>query len=143
MSMARLSWVAETAGGTLVGQDAGFDSVSTDSRSLSAGQLFVALRGPRHDANAFLPVAVERGAAGALVEGRQAVDLPQVEVADSGLALRQIGAAWRRRFAVPVIAVTGSNGKTTVKEMLGAIMRAEVREPAEDGGVLVTWGNLN
>ena len=141
--MANLAWVAATAGGKLVGADAGFDSVSTDTRSLWQGQLFVALRGPRHDASAFLPLAVERGAAGALVEQRQAVDLPQVEVADTGLALRQLATAWRQRFAVPVIAVTGSNGKTTVKEMLGAIMRAEVREPGEDGGVLVTWGNLN
>ncbi len=141
--MANLAWVAATAGGRLVGADAGFESVSTDTRSLWQGQLFVALRGPRHDASGLLPLAVERGAAGALVEQRQAVDLPQVEVADTGLALRQLATAWRQRFAVPVIAVTGSNGKTTVKEMLGAIMRAEVREPGEDGGVLVTWGNLN
>ena len=143
MTMATLAWVAETAGGELIGPDAGFDSVSTDTRSLEAGQLFVALRGVRHDAAVFVATAAERGAAGVLVESRQSVALPQVLVPDAGKALREVAAAWRRRFDIPVLGVTGSNGKTTLKEMMAAIMRAHVQQPGEDGGVLATWGNLN
>ena len=121
----------------------GFDSVSTDTRSIEPGQLFVALRGVRYDAATFVAAAVERGAVAAVVESMQAIALPQVVVPDAGKALRDMGTAWRQRFAIPVLGVTGSNGKTTLKEMMGAIMRAHFRLPGDDGGVLVTWGNLN
>jgi UDP-N-acetylmuramoyl-tripeptide--D-alanyl-D-alanine ligase len=143
MTMGTLSMVARTVGGDLVGRDADFDSVSTDTRSLAAGQLFFALRGARFDAAGFLRDAADRGAAGAVVEQRQPVNLPQVEVADSGKALRDLAAAWRRRFQLPVLAVTGSNGKTTLKEMMASILRTHFRLPVEDGGVVATWGNLN
>jgi len=143
MTMATLAWVAETAGGKLVGHDVGFDSVSTDTRSIEPGQLFVALRGVRHDATGFVAAAAERGAVAAVVEGSQSVSLPQVVVPDAGKALRDMATAWRQRFAIPVLGVTGSNGKTTLKEMMAAIMRAHVRQPGDDGGVLATWGNLN
>ncbi|MEO8224997.1 MAG: UDP-N-acetylmuramoyl-tripeptide--D-alanyl-D-alanine ligase [Gammaproteobacteria bacterium] len=143
MSMATLAWVAATSGGRLVGSDTGFDSVSTDTRSIEPGQLFVALRGVRHDAAGFVVAAAERGAVAALVESPQPLPLPQVVVPDAGKALQEIAAAWRQRFAIPVLGVTGSNGKTTLKEMMAAIMRAHVRQPGEDGGVLATWGNLN
>lgn len=141
--MATLAWVAETAGGKLLGQDVGFDSVSTDTRSIEPGQLFVALRGVRHDAAAFVVDAAGRGAVAAIVEQRQPVAIPQVVVPDACKALQEVASAWRQRFAIPVIGVTGSNGKTTLKEMMAAILRAHVDEPAEDGGVLATWGNLN
>ena len=143
MTMATLSWVAATTGGQIVGADIGFDSVSTDTRSIEPGQLFVALRGVRYDAATFVAAAVERGAVAAVVERSQPISLPQVVVPDAGKALRDMGTAWRQRFAVPVLGVTGSNGKTTLKEMMGAIMRAHFRLPGDDGGVLVTWGNLN
>lgn len=143
MTMATLAWVAKTAGGKVVGDDVGFDSVSTDTRSIEPGQLFVALRGVRYDAAGFVAAAIERGAVAAVVEDRQPVSLPQVVVPNAGKALQDMAAAWRRRFAIPVLGVTGSNGKTTLKEMMGAIMRAHVRQPGDDGGVLVTWGNLN
>ena len=143
MTMATLAWVAEAAGGKLVGSDVGFDSVSTDTRSIGPGQLFIALRGVRYDAAAFVHTAAEQGAVAAVVESSQPVAIPQVVVADAGKALRDLATVWRQRFAIPVLGVTGSNGKTTLKEMMGAIMRAHVRQPGEDGGVLVTWGNLN
>ncbi len=141
--MANLAWVASTSGGRLVGADVGFDSVSTDTRSIEPGQLFVALRGIRHDAAAFVVTAAERGAVAAVVESPQPLPLPQVVVPDAGKALQEVATAWRRRFRIPVLGVTGSNGKTTLKEMMAAIMRAHVRQPGEDGGVLATWGNLN
>ncbi len=143
MTMATLAWVAATSGGKLVGGDLGFDSVSTDTRSIEPGQLFVALRGVRHDAAEFVVAAAERGAVAALVETPQPLSLPPVVVPDAGKALQAIATAWRQRFTLPVIGVTGSNGKTTLKEMMAAIMRAHVRQPGEDGGVLATWGNLN
>lgn len=143
MTMGTLSMVAQATGGALVGRDASFDSVSTDTRSIEAGQLFFALRGQRHDAAGFIRDAAGRGAAGAVVEQRQPVDLPQVEVSDSGQALRDLAADWRRRFRIPVLAVTGSNGKTTLKEMMAAILRTHFRGPGDDAGVLATWGNLN
>jgi len=141
--MATLAWVAETAGGELVGGDVGFDSVSTDTRSIEPGQLFVALRGVRHDATAFVGDAAGRGAVAAIVEHRQPVSIPQVVVPNAGRALQEVAAAWRMRFTIPVVGITGSNGKTTLKEMTAAILRAHVRQPGEDGGVLATWGNLN
>ena len=143
MTMATLSWVAAATGGKIAGEDVGFHSVSTDTRSIEPGQLFVALRGVRYDAATFVAAAVERGAVAAVVESIQAIALPQVVVPDAGKALQEMGAAWRRRFAIEVLGVTGSNGKTTLKEMMGAIMRAHFRLPGADGGVLVTWGNLN
>ena len=143
MSMATLSWVAATTGGVLAGADIGFDSVSTDSRSIVPGQLFVALRGARHDAAAFVAGAAELGAVAAVVEKQQPLALPQVVVPDAGKALQAMATGWRARFRIPVLGVTGSNGKTTLKEMMSAIMRAHVRGPGEDEGVLATWGNLN
>jgi UDP-N-acetylmuramoyl-tripeptide--D-alanyl-D-alanine ligase len=143
MTMGQLSMVAEAVGGTLIGADAGFDSVSTDTRSLEPGQLFFALRGVRHNAAEFAAHAAAAGAAGVVIEEPQAIDLPQVHVADAGQALCDFATMWRKRFDLPIVAVTGSNGKTTVKEMVGTILRTHFAGPGEDAGVLVTWGNLN
>jgi len=141
MSMGSLAMVAESVGGRLVGADARFDSVSTDTRRLKAGQLFVALRGEHFDAADFVPEAAHRGAAGAVVERCQDVPLGQVKVRDSRRALGDLARVWREQFSPTVIAVTGSNGKTTVKEMIAAILRTQ---PDGDAGkVLVTAGNLN
>ncbi len=140
MSMGTLNMVAQSVNGTLVGADQCFDSVNTDTRSIQSGQLFFALRGERFDAGEFVTEAWRRGAAGAVVEARQAVDLPQVEVADTRVALGALAGSWRQRFDMPVIGVTGSTGKTTVKEMIAAILRVHF------GGadkVLATVGNLN
>ena len=141
MSMSTLAAFAETVGGRLHGPDAPFDSVSTDTRTLQPGQLFFALRGPRADGAAFVAEAGRRGAAGAVVSARQGAAVPQVEVPDTRLALGRFAHAWRQRFAIPLVGVTGSNGKTTVKEMIAAILRAQHGGIAD--AVLVTWGNLN
>ena len=113
--------------------------VHTDTRSLRAGDLFVALRGERFDANDFLAQAKSAGAVAALAErGLDAAGLPGLEVADSGAALMQLGGGWRARLQLPLIAVTGSNGKTTVTQMIAAILRAWLGNAA-----LGTEGNLN
>ena len=115
--------------------------VSTDSRSVSAGQLFVALSGENFDGHAFVARADEQGAAAALVS-RPVADagIPQILVPDTRLALGHLAQVWRQRFAIPVLALTGSNGKTTVKEMLRSIFIAHLGDP---DAVLVTEGNLN
>ena len=113
--------------------------VHTDTRTLQAGDLFVALRGERFDAHDFLPQAAQAGAVGALAErGLAAAGLSGVEVPDSRAALGALATAWRARWAGHLIAVTGSNGKTTVTQMTAAILRAAVGEAA-----LATHGNLN
>ena len=136
--MMSLSEMAETVGGELIGNDARTGGVSSDTRGLEPGELFAALKGPNFDGHAFLNAARDAGAAGALVRsGTAAVPgLPLIRVADTLEALGQIAASWRSRFDVPVVAVTGSNGKTTVKEMIGAILA--VKAP-----VLISKGNLN
>ena len=136
MSMGTLTMVAESVSGTLVGADRPFESVSTDTRTLQPGQLFFALTGERFDAATLVEEASRRGAAGAVVARRQTCDLPQVEVPDTRRALGLLAKSWRERFPISVIAVTGSNGKTTVKEMLDSIL--SLKAP-----VLATQGNLN
>ncbi len=139
--MGSLSMVAESVGGRLIGADASFDSVSTDTRNLETGQLFIALRGERFDAASFVSEAAHRGAAGVVVEQPQDTKLGQVEVEDTRRALGDLARSWRKRFTPAVIAVTGSNGKTTVKEMVAAILSSELGDDAER--LLVTSGNLN
>jgi len=134
--MMRLSEAAAMTGGRLQGTDVMFDSVSTDTRSLQAGALFVALHGPNFDAHDFLESAREQGAVAAMVSRPAATALPVIQVDDTRLALGLIAAAWRARRTIPLIGVTGSNGKTTVKEMIAAIL-------ARRGAVLATQGNLN
>lgn len=113
--------------------------VHTDTRSLRPGDLFVALRGERFDAHDFLPQARAAGAVAALAErGLALAGVPGVEVPDSRAALGELAALWRARFALPLIAVTGSNGKTTVTQMVASILRAAVGDAA-----LATQGNLN
>ena len=126
-----------------------FESVGTDSRALAPGQLFVALRGERFDGHDFVAAAGHAGAAAAMVDAAWAAAhadaaLPLLVVDDTRLALGTLAAAWRARFAVPVIGVTGSNGKTTVKEMCAAILRTQARRDGfGEESVLATRGNLN
>ena len=132
----RLAAAATAIDARVIGADALFTSVSTDTRSLTPGQLFFALRGPNFDAHDRLDDATAAGAAGAVVERQMPSTLPQLIVSDSRRALGVLARDWRLRFELPVLAVTGSAGKTTVKEMLAAIMRTR-------GPVLATRGNLN
>jgi UDP-N-acetylmuramoyl-tripeptide--D-alanyl-D-alanine ligase len=117
----------------------GFSSVSTDTRTLAPGALFVALTGERFDGHDYVAEARERGAVAALVERPVAVDIPQIVVSDGKRAFGLAAAQWRARFALPVIAVAGSNGKTTVTQMIAAILAAEHGDKAR----LATRGNLN
>ncbi|WP_373990667.1 UDP-N-acetylmuramoyl-tripeptide--D-alanyl-D-alanine ligase [Duganella sp. BuS-21] len=120
--------------------DVAFDGVSTDSRSVAAGALFVALRGEVFDAHNFLPQVAEKGVAAVVVEELpEGFTLPAIVVPDTLVALGQIANWWRKQFTMPVIGVTGSNGKTTVKEMISAILAAAHGEQ----GRLATRGNLN
>jgi len=136
--------LAETAAATqgrLRGADARFAGVSTDSRAIRPGELFVAIRGERFDGHAFLGMAKGRGAAAALVDAGFSGDapLPMVVVDDTRRALGRLGRHWRGQFAPVVIGIAGANGKTTTKEMLASILRAHAGEAA----VLATRGNLN
>jgi UDP-N-acetylmuramoyl-tripeptide--D-alanyl-D-alanine ligase len=116
------------------------EGVSTDTRSVRPGQLFVALRGEQFDAHDFVDRALAAGAAALMVERwTPACRPPALWVADSRHGLAEIALGWRRRFALPVIAVTGSNGKTTVKEMIAAVLAEHFGEAAR----LATRGNLN
>lgn len=117
-----------------------FDGVSTDSRSVAAGALFVALRGEVFDAHRFLADVAAKGVAAVIVEEvPDGLTVPAIVVPDTLVALGQIANWWRAQFAVPVIGVTGSNGKTTVKEMIAGILAAAHGE----AGRLATRGNLN
>ena len=117
------------------------DSISTDSRSIESGSFFIALKGERFDAHHFLGEVSAAGASAALIEDEKACpnQLPAVCVADTRIGLGDFAAAWRQQFTLPLVVVTGSNGKTTVKEMIAAIFSAAVGKDA----TLVTPGNLN
>jgi UDP-N-acetylmuramoyl-tripeptide--D-alanyl-D-alanine ligase len=136
MSEGTLQEVAQQTSGVLHGADAPYEGISTDTRTIEARALFVALKGASFDGHEYLGAALARGAAGALVARRQDVALPQVLVNDTRSALGRLARAWRRRFELPLVAVTGSNGKTTVKEMIAAIL-------ARLGPTHATRGNLN
>jgi UDP-N-acetylmuramoyl-tripeptide--D-alanyl-D-alanine ligase len=132
--------VAQALNARAVGQDVEFGAVSTDSRNLPAGCLFIALRGERFDGHRFAAQALAQGAAAVMIEESAGLDLaPAIVVPDTRLALGRLAAWHRSRMPAKVLAITGSNGKTTVKEMLASILREEVGEAA----VLATTGNLN
>jgi len=131
-----LNEFAKACGGTLHGTDREYQAVSSDTRTLAGGDLFIALRGPRYNANEFVTGASAAGAAGALVDTLQPVAIPQIVVRDTQAALEKAGHAWRSQFSIPVVGVAGSNGKTTAKEMTAAILGAA-------GETLATRGNLN
>ena len=150
--MMRLSEAARAVGGELRGEDREFEAVRSDTRALPPRALFVALKGERFDGHSFLAQAAAGGAAGALVQesGLRIQDsadgLPLIVVKDTRLALGTLAAYWRNRFDIPLVAITGSNGKTTVKEMLASIMREihdEQRATSNESRVLATSGNLN
>ncbi len=131
-----LGEAAAAVGGQLTGPDRPYASVSTDTRTLEPGALFIALRGPNFDGADFLEAAAAAGAAGAIVERPVPDPLSQILVGDALLALQRLAKAWRDTFQLPIVAVAGSNGKTTTKEMIAAIL-------ARRGPCLATRGNFN
>jgi UDP-N-acetylmuramoyl-tripeptide--D-alanyl-D-alanine ligase len=140
-SLAELQpWISQAVAVNVSAADTAFDGISTDSRQVAAGSLFVALRGERFDAHDFLDEVVASGAAAVVVERMpEGLTVPALVVPDTRIALGAIASCWRKRFSIPVIGVTGSNGKTTVKEMIASILAAEFGREK----YLATRGNLN
>lgn len=134
--MMSLFQVCSAVDGELLGEDVLVENVAINTRADCEGRLFVALKGDRFDAHDFISQAEDAGASAVLVERDVETTLPSIRVKDTHKALRDLAAWWRLQFPIPVLAVTGSVGKTTVKEMLGAIT-------AEIGQGVVTQGNLN
>lgn len=135
ISMA-LHQAADSVHGQLQGNDAIFSGCSTDTRTLQKGELFIALRGERFDGHTFIDQAIESGACAAMVEAGPEQSLPVIVVDDCRRAMNDLAHYWRQQFKIPVVAITGSNGKTTVKDLVTAILSGL-------GPVLSTRGNLN
>ena len=131
-----LSRAATSMQGELHGDDREFAGISTDTRTLGEGELFFALQGPNFDGHDYVSVALERGAAGAVVTHQTKDVVAQLHVDDTKAALGRFGAAWRAEHNVTVVGVTGSNGKTTLKELIAACL-------AQEATTLATHGNLN
>ncbi len=131
-----LSSAAASMNGVLHGDDCRFAGVSTDTRTLRDGELFFALRGPNFDGREYLSTAKANGAAGAVVPSFVDEGISQIKVEDTRQALGRFGAAWRQQHDATVIGITGSNGKTTLKELIKACL-------AEQAPTLATQGNLN
>lgn len=136
VAMTDLTDFARRAQGVLRGLDASFGRVTTDSRELRRGDLFVALRGERFDGHAFLPAVAAAGAAGAVVSRLMDGSFPQIVVADPLAAMQVFARNWRGDFHIPLVGVTGSVGKTTTRQLVAAVL-------AELGPVCATQGNLN
>jgi UDP-N-acetylmuramoyl-tripeptide--D-alanyl-D-alanine ligase len=137
--MMMLSEAAAALGASLIGADVPFTSVATDSRYITRGQLFVALKGDRFDGHDYVEQAMSLGASAVLVSDNKGVG-PAIFVNDTCQALGELAKYWRKKFKIPVMAITGSNGKTTIKEMMIAILACH------GGGVEkihATVGNLN
>jgi len=131
-----LSTAARDLQAKLIGADVRFAGCSTDSRKIKTGEMFIALRGKHFDGHDFIDRARHSGAAAAMVEMDIGESLPQLRVTDTRLAMGQLAGLWRNGFDLRLVAVTGSNGKTTVKEMLATILSLQAP-------VLATQGNLN
>lgn len=134
--MMSLTTANDAVNGQMNGADINFEKVVADSRLINGGELFVALKGRNFDGHNFIAQAKQSGAAAAMVSEDGEPVMPVVRVADTTTALGELASYWRSTFEVPVIAITGSNGKTTVKHMVGAILR-------ERGLGVVTDGNFN
>jgi len=122
--------------GDLVGDDVQLSGFSIDTRTLEPGDLYIAIKGDRFDGHDYCRDAEKKGASGLLVHTEVDSDLPQLRVEDTRIALGLLGKMWAGQFQVPTVAITGSNGKTTVKEMVAAIL-------GQLGPVLATEGNFN
>ena len=127
---------AASMGARCLGEDLEFSGCSTDSRIVNRDELFIAIKGEHFDGHDFIDTAGQRGACAAVVEREVAAQLPLLLVDNTRQAMGKLAHHWRKNFPVPVVAVTGSNGKTTVKEMLVSILRLQAP-------VLATKGNLN
>jgi UDP-N-acetylmuramoyl-tripeptide--D-alanyl-D-alanine ligase len=135
--MLMLSEIAKILNGRMLGEDVLVQSVGTDSRNIVKNQLFVGIKGEHFDGNTYALEAIQQGAAAALVSDANTQVSTAVLVKDTRLALGQLAQHWRQQFILPLVAVTGSNGKTTVKEMVASILAVPYKS------ILATQGNLN
>lgn len=131
-----LSEIAPVLNGIILGHDVQFKGCSTDTRRLIPGSIYIALRGEHFDGHDFVTTAQQQGAVAVLVDRPVACGLPALRVENTRKALGELAQLWRQRFDLPVVAITGSNGKTTTKEMLKAIF-------TQMGPVLASSGNFN
>lgn len=131
-----LSEIAEKLNGTLMGENAKISGVSIDTRTLQAGNLYIAIAGKNFDGHDFVGNAKQAGAIAVLTHKKLETDLPQILVENTHSALGKLAAVWREKMLAKIVSVTGSNGKTTTKEMLAAILHV-------NDNVLFTQGNLN
>ena len=131
-----LSEIATAVDGYLLGKDVAISSVSIDTRTLCKADLYIAIKGPVFDGHDFINNAEVAGASAVLVSEKCETKLAQIVVKDTHLALAELAGVWRNKAKVSTVAITGSNGKTTVKEMIAAILSV-------DADVLFTKGNLN
>jgi UDP-N-acetylmuramoyl-tripeptide--D-alanyl-D-alanine ligase len=134
--IATLAAAADRMQGRLHGDDRPFAGISTDTRTIGKGELFFALQGPNFDGRDYVGVALDNGAAGAVVTRHTRDAITQIEVDDAKAALGRFGSAWRHEHDVTIVGVTGSNGKTTLKELIAACLR-------RTAPTLATHGNLN
>ena len=147
--MMTLLEAAQAIGASASGQNVPFMGVSTDSRNVTQGDLFIALKGERFDGHEYIRTALSFGAVAAMVDQSwpdQDLGLPLLRVDNTRLALGRLAQAWRALNNTPLVAITGSNGKTTLKEMVAAILRAELWDEGrgeDKDGLLATEGNLN
>jgi len=132
----RLTVIAEQTLGILSGSDLDISGFSIDTRTLCPGDLYIAIKGQHFDGHQFVKEAIKKGAKAVLVHCQQPLDVPQIVVKDTRLALAEIAQVWKNKAQVTTLAITGSNGKTTVKEMVAAIL-------ATGANTLSTQGNLN
>ena len=132
----RLAHAAAAVDGALVGADCSFTGCSIDTRTLQPGALFIALRGATRDGHEFVDFAAESGANAVMLDKDVPCRLPALRVADARVQCGALARRWRSQFELPLIAITGSNGKTTVKEMVAAVLSGQAR-------VLATQGNYN
>ena len=135
--MMMLSEIAKAVNGQMLGVDTEVFSIGSDSRNVIKNQLFVAIKGEEFDGNTYATEAIKQGAVAVLVSDVQTEARPAVLVSDTRFALGTLAQHWRNKFTLPLVAVTGSNGKTTVKEMIAAILSVSNKN------VLATQGNLN
>ncbi len=141
---AREALASRGIGATVRGDEhTSFSSLSIDTRTMAPRALYVALRGERYDGHDFVQVAEQRGAAALLTQSPQPAGLPQLIVADTRRALGELAAHWRAQFALPLVAVTGSNGKTTTTQMIAAIFAQAYGERDGRPAWFATRGNRN
>lgn len=136
-----LAQVANILGLNTLAAHTNFSGISIDSRTLQPNNLFVAIKGTQVDGHDYVEAALQKGAAAALVTHQVKAPIPQVQVEDTIAALARLSTAWRNQFTLPLIAITGSNGKTTLKNMIAAILTAACHDDSTQ--VLATHGTLN